>query len=144
MEQLFQEILKGLKRCGELGKAPASMGVDTWGVDFVLLDKQGNSLGDAVAYRDARTDGMDAAVSELIPPEELYSRTGIQKQSFNTIYQLMAIKKQSPEFLKQASRLLMIPEYFHWRLTGKAVSEYTNATTTQLVRATDKDWDGNS
>lgn len=141
LEQLFQEILKGLKCCGELGKAPASMGVDTWGVDFVLLDKQGNSLGDAVAYRDARTDGMDAAVSELIPPEELYSRTGIQKQSFNTIYQLMAIKKQSPEFLKQASRLLMIPEYFHWRLTGKAVSEYTNATTTQLVRATDKDWD---
>ena len=141
LDRLFSEILQGMKRCAELEKIPAAMGVDTWGVDFVLLDKNGGLLGDAVAYRDSRTAGMDAAASAIIPPQELYACTGIQKQSFNTIYQLLALKKESPELLARGERLLMIPEYFHWRLTGKAVSEYTNATTTQLVNAAEKTWD---
>lgn len=141
LDRLFSEILQGMKRCTELEKIPAAMGVDTWGVDFVLLDKNGGLLGGAVAYRDSRTAGMDAAASAIIPPQELYACTGIQKQSFNTIYQLLALKKESPELLARAERLLMIPEYFHWRLTGKAVSEYTNATTTQLVNAAEKTWD---
>ncbi len=141
LERLFSEILRGMKRCAELGRIPAAMGIDTWGVDFVLLDEKGRVLGDAVAYRDSRTAGMDSTAAALISPEELYARTGIQKQIFNTIYQFLALKKERPELLAQATRMLMIPEYFHWRLTGKAVSEYTNATTTQLVTAAEKTWD---
>ncbi len=141
LERLFSEILRGMKRCAELGRIPAAMGIDTWGVDFVLLDEKGRVLGDAVAYRDSRTAGMDSTAAALISPEELYARTGIQKQIFNTIYQFLALKKERPELLAQAARMLMIPEYFHWRLTGRAVSEYTNATTTQLVNAAEKTWD---
>ena len=107
---LFGEIKAGLKRCAELGKIPVSMGVDTWGVDYVLLDKNGQRLGDAVGYRDKRTEGMDQKVYEVIPEEELYARTGIQKQIFNTVYQLMAVKEQQPELMEQAEQLLFLPE----------------------------------
>ncbi len=140
-DQLFTEILNGMKRCKELGKVPASMGIDTWGVDFVLLDKDGKVLGDTVAYRDSRTAGMDEEVSKVISMEELYARTGIQKQSYNTIYQLVALKKEHPEYLEQAERFLMTPEYFHYLLTGVGKNEYTLATTSQLVNAKAKDWD---
>ena len=139
--RLFQEILAGMKRCREIGKIPASMGVDTWGVDFVLLDETKQVLGDTVAYRDSRTWGMDEEVAKAIPLEELYARTGIQKQSYNTIYQLMALKKEHPELLAKARRFLMVPDYFHFLLTGKEVNEYTEATTTNLVSAKKKDWD---
>ncbi len=140
-ERLFEEILNGLKKCKEADKVPVSMGIDTWGVDFVLLDGDGQIIGDTVAYRDSRTTGMDEEVYACVPAEELYARTGIQKQLYNTVYQLMSIKKTVPEQLEQAQRLLMIPEYFHYRLTGKAVNEYTNATTGNLVNARTKDWD---
>ena len=140
--RLFSEILNGLKKCKEADKVPVSMGIDTWGVDFVLLDKDGAVIGDTVAYRDSRTAGMDDAVYALVSAEELYARTGIQKQLFNTVYQLMSVKQTAPEQLEQAQRLLMIPEYFHYLLTGNAVNEYTNATTGNLVNAETKDWDG--
>lgn len=140
-EGLFREIKEGLRHCGELGKVPVSMGIDTWGVDYVLLDKDGRRLGDAVGYRDKRTDGMDQKVYEVISEEELYARTGIQKQIFNTIYQLMAVKEQQPELMEQAEQLLMIPDYFHYLLTGVAKTEYTEATTGQLVDPVTKDWD---
>ena len=132
---LFREICAGLRRCAEIGKIPSSMGVDTWGVDFVLLDAKGNRLGDAVAYRDSRTAGMDKILRTQISEEELYARTGIQKQIFNTIYQLMAVKTQEPELLEQAEHLLMIPDYLHYLLTGNMAAEYTNASTTQLLDA---------
>ena len=141
IDRLFSEIVAGLKRCGELGMPPQSVGVDTWGVDYVLLDKDGGRIGDAVAYRDGRTAGMDAEVAKLIPPEELYARTGIQKQPFNTIYQLAALKKEHPEQLEQAARLLMVPDYFHYLLSGAMKNEYTNATTSQLVNIASRDWD---
>lgn len=141
VERLFAEIKAGMKKCKEIGKIPVSVGIDTWGVDFVLLDKDGNRIGNAVAYRDGRTKGMDEEVYKVIPEEELYGRTGIQKQMFNTIYQLMALKKKKPEQLAQAETLLMIPDYFHYLLTGKAAEEYTNATTGQLVSPVTKDWD---
>ncbi|MCI8745568.1 MAG: rhamnulokinase, partial [Lachnospiraceae bacterium] len=140
-EGLFGEIKAGMKRCKELGKIPVSMGVDTWAVDYVLLDKNGERLGDAVGYRDKRTEGMDHKVYEIISPEELYGRTGIQKQIFNTIYQLMAVKEQQPELMEKAERLLMLPDYFHYLLTGVAKTEYTNATSGQLVSPATKDWD---
>lgn len=141
MEHLAEEVLRGLERCRELSKIPDSMGIDTWAVDFLLLDGEGNPLGDAVAYRDSRTQGMDKLVEALASPQELYARTGIQKQDFNTIYQLMAVKTQEPELLDQARRLLMVPEYLTYRLTGKLENEYTNATTTGLVNAEAKSWD---
>lgn len=140
-EKLFGEIIKGMKRCGDIEKIPFSMGIDTWAVDFVLLDKEGELLGDTVGYRDSRTQGMDSRVSRVISPEELYTRTGIQKQIFNTIYQLMALKVETPELMEQAERLLLIPDYFAYRLTGVGKTEYTNATTTQLVSPVTKQWD---
>lgn len=140
-EDLAREVVNGLKACAKLGKVPATLGVDTWGVDFALVDREGRVLGDTVAYRDSRTQGMDALVEELIPAQELYRRTGIQKQSFNTIYQLMAVKRQSPELLEQAHRLLLVPDYLHYTLTGVMSNEYTEASTSGLVSAAAKDWD---
>lgn len=141
VKRLFQEILAGMKRCKQLGKTPVSMGVDTWAVDFVLLDKQDRLLGQAAGYRDKRTAGMDENVYARIPEDALYARTGIQKQIFNTIYQLMAVKETHPEQLEQAHTLLMLPDYFHFLLTGHKMSEYTNATSTQLVSPLTHDWD---
>ena len=140
-EDLAREVVNGLKACAKLGKVPATLGVDTWGVDFALVDREGRVLGDTVAYRDSRTQGMDALVEEIIPAQELYRRTGIQKQSFNTIYQLMAVKRQSPELLEQAHRLLLVPDYLHYTLTGVMSNEYTEASTSGLVSAAAKDWD---
>ena len=143
VEHLFEEIKTGMKKCAELGKIPFSVGIDTWAVDFVLLDAKGKRISDAVAYRDSRTEGVDEKVYECIPEAELYARTGIQKQKFNTIYQLMALNCQEPELLIQAERMLLIPDYFHYLLTGKKVAEYTNASTTQLVSPQTKQWDMN-
>ena len=92
-EQLFIEIVNGMKRCKEQNRIPVSMSIDTWAVDFVLLDEQDQILGDTYGYRDKRTNGLDKLVYQIIPETELYKRTGIQKQIFNTIYQLMAVKK---------------------------------------------------
>ena len=133
VKRLFTEIKNGLKKCKELGKIPVSMGIDTWAVDYVLLDKDDRILGDTVGYRDSRTDGMDQKVYEVISQSALYERTGIQKQMFNTIYQLMAVKEQHPEYMEQAESLLMIPDYFQFLLTGVKKMEYTNATSTQLI-----------
>lgn len=139
--ELFQHILTGMKKCKEIGKIPVSMGIDTWAVDFVLLDKEDNPIGPVVAYRDGRTKDMDKEVYKLISEEDLYHRTGIQKQLFNTIYQLMAIKVKQPKMLDEAEHMLMIPDYFHYKLTGQKIQEYTNATTTQLVNPQTKNWD---
>ena len=94
IEALFEAVLAGMKKCRELGKIPVSVGIDTWAVDFVLLDKDDQRIGNAVAYRDDRTKGMDEEVYRTVPEEELYASTGIQKQIFNSIYQLMAWKKK--------------------------------------------------
>jgi rhamnulokinase len=141
VDSLFEHILAGMKECGRRGVTPVSVGVDTWGVDFVLLDAAGKRLGDAVGYRDSRTDHADEYVKRFLSEEELYARTGIQKQKFNTIYQLAALKEQEPELLEKADKLLMLPDYFHWMLSGRAVTEYTEATTGQLVSPTTFDWD---
>lgn len=141
LDHLWNGILDGLRACKTLGKIPAAIGIDTWAVDFVLLDQNGVMLGDAVSYRDGRTQGMDLLVNELVPPDVLYSRTGIQKQTFNTIYQLMALRTKYPEQLTAAEDLLMIPDYFNYRLTGVKKQEYTNATSTNLVNARSRTWD---
>ena len=140
-DRLFQEIKNGLKKCKEIGKIPVSMGVDTWGVDVVLMDKDDKVLGNTVGYRDHRNEGMDEEVYKTISLEDLYARTGIQKAIFNTVYQLMAVKTKHPEYLEQAETMLHVPDYFHYLLTGKKTCEYTEATTGQLVNAETKDWD---
>lgn len=140
-EYLFSEIINGMKRCQEAGKIPVSMSVDTWAVDYVLLDDADKPVGDTYAYRDRRTDGMDEEVYRFIDESGLYARTGIQKQKFNTIYQLMAVKKEYPEYFNRARTVLMLPDYFQFRLTGIKKSEYTNATSTQLVNPETKQWD---
>ena len=141
VERLITEIKNGLKKCKEIGKIPISMGIDTWGVDYVLLDKDDNILGDTAGYRDSRTEGMDEKVYEVISQDDLYARTGIQKQIFNTIYQLMAVKQSHPEYLEQAETILMIPDYFNFLLTGVKKNEYTEATTGQLISPKTNDWD---
>jgi rhamnulokinase len=130
-----------MKKCKELDKIPVSMAIDTWAVDYVLLDENDNVLGDTYGYRDGRTFAMDDKVYEIIPLEKLYGRTGIQKQIFNTIYQLMAVKKQTPELLAKAKTFIMLPDYFQFLLTGNKKSEYTNASSTQLVNPETKQWD---
>ena len=140
-DRLFKEIVAGLKKCKEIGKIPVSMGIDTWGVDFVLLDKDDKLLGNAVGYRDKRNIGMDEKVYEKISLDDLYARTGIQKAIYNTVYQLMAVKQKYPQYMEQAETLLFIPDYLHFLLTGRKANEYTEATTGQLVSPVTKDWD---
>lgn len=135
-EELFNHILNGMKKCKELGVVPKSMGIDTWAVDYALLDENGNKIHDVFGYRDSRTDGFDKKVYEVISENDLYARTGIQKQMFNTIYQLASEKD-----LSNADAMLMIPDYFNYLLTGIKKQEYTNASTTQLVSPISKDWD---
>ncbi len=141
MDQLFGEILVGMKKCKELNKIPVSVGIDTWGVDFVLLDGNDKVIGNTVGYRDKRTEGMDEKVYSIISQDKLYERTGIQKQIFNTIYQLMALKEKKQDDLAKAESLLLVPDYLHFLLSGEKRTEYTNATTTQLINPTTKQWD---
>jgi rhamnulokinase len=140
-ETLVANVVAGIKACVAAGKAPATIGIDTWGVDFVLLDRHLQPCTDAVAYRDARTAGMDAVVEAALPAAELYARTGIQKQPFNTIYQLVALLREHPEQVSAAAHFLMMPDYLNFRLTGKISNEYTNASTTNLLSAAAKTWD---
>src|SRR5699024_3801945 len=109
-DRLFKEIVAGLKKCKEIGKIPVRKGIDTWGVDFVLLDKDDKLPGNAVGYRDKRNIGMDEKVYEKISLDDLYARTGIQKAIYNTVYQLMAVKQKYPQYMEQAVTLLFIPD----------------------------------
>ena len=140
LDRLVGSIKDGIDAA--LAKGPVeSIGIDTWGVDFVLLDKDLKLCSDSVAYRDTRTAGMDEEVEKIIPFAELYRRAGIQKTTFNTIYQLMALKKECPEQLEKAEHFLMMPEYLNFALTGNIVHEYTDSSTTSLIDAAKKDWD---
>ena len=138
-ERLFQEILNGLKRAKELDKVPVSVGIDTWGVDYALLDENDRAIGGIYCYRDARTEATIPQVHDTIAFAQLYEKTGIQFASFNTIYQLLDDKLSGR--MDKAKSMLMLPDYFHFRLTGVKKQEYTNATTTGLVNALTHEWD---
>lgn len=161
-EYLFGEIKAGMRQCKALGKIPASMGIDTWGVDFVLLDEQGERIGAAVGYRDHRTDGIRERLDPIIGQDELYERTGIAFQPYNTLNQLMALKTAEPSAVKfgdqripqdqqhrnrrkgslaSASAMLMTPDYYNYLLTGNAKQEYTIASTGQLLDVHTGVWD---
>lgn len=138
-DNLFREVKAGISKCKEIGKKPKTIAIDTWGVDYVLLDEYNKEILPAVSYRDGRTEKSSNAVNAIISQAELYSRTGIQKQNFNTIYQLYADKQSGK--LQKAKHFLMMPEYLSFKLTGEIRNEYTNATTTNLVNAESKTWD---
>lgn len=142
VEALFDHVVAGLRAVkDQTGQAPATIGIDTWGVDFVLLDEHNKIVGDTVAYRDARTDGIYEVADQIMDPAEVYARTGIQRQPFNTLYQLLALKNEHPEQLEAARTFLMIPDYLNWRLTGIKANEYTNASTTGMLDAEKCTWD---
>jgi len=141
IDRLVESVKAGIDAA--LAKGPVeSIGIDTWGVDFVLLDERGERLGDAVAYRDARTQGAAEEIErEVISFADLYRRVGLQKAPYNTIYQLWALKKEHPEQLERAAHFLTVPEYLTYALTGRIVHEYTDSSTTALLDAAKKDWD---
>ena len=143
IDTLAREVVNGLRAAHDAGFAPATIGIDTWAVDFVLLDEAGQRIGDAVAYRDERTEGIREALEKEygLTFAEHYARTGIQYQPFNTVYQLMALKKEHPEQLAAAKTFLMVPDYLNYLLCGVPANEYTNASTTALVGADSRDWD---
>lgn len=138
-ERLFQEILNGLKKAKEIGKIPYSVGIDTWGVDYALLDENDKEIGGVYCYRDSRTDETIPAVHNIIPFAELYSKTGIQFASFNTVYQMLHDKQSGR--MDKAKTMLMLPDYFHFKLTGVKKQEYCNATTTGMVNSVTNTWD---
>lgn len=139
INHLLSEVKKGIAKCGESGKIPKTVAIDTWGVDYVLIDENGGEILPAVSYRDNRTHFVQKEISKLITQKELYKRTGIQNQDFNTVYQLYCDKKSGK--LSKAKHFLMIPDYIAYKLTGIMKNEYTNATTTNLVNAKTKTWD---
>ncbi|MBE6809084.1 MAG: rhamnulokinase [Ruminococcaceae bacterium] len=139
IEHLVAEVKAGLKACGALGKIPCTVAIDTWGVDYVLLDKNKKEIMPVISYRDSRTNGIPEEIDKIIPREELYKRTGIQPINFNTIYQLYCDKKSGK--LDKAAHFLMIPEYLSFKLTGVIKNEYTNATTGSIVNAKTKTLD---
>lgn len=131
IEKLFTEIKNGLKECKKRGITPETVAIDTWGVDYVLLDKNKKEIMPAVSYRDGRTLGIPEEIDKIIPRKELYERTGIQATNYNSIYQLYCDKKSGK--LDKAEYFLMIPEYFSFKLTGEIRNEYTLSTTGGLV-----------
>ncbi len=138
-ERLFGEILNGLKKAKEIGKIPYSVGIDTWGVDYALLDENDKAIGGTYCYRDSRTEKTIPEVHEKIAFEKLFEKTGIAFATFNTVYQLLDDVKSGR--MAKAKSFLMLPDYFHFRLTGVKKQEYTNATTTGMVNAKTHQWD---
>ena len=141
IDSLESEIRLGLNKVSEQGIQIDSIGIDTWGVDYVLLDEHGQRVGLPVSYRDGRTHGVMASAQAQLGRETIYRRSGIQFLPFNTLYQLHTFVEQQPEQAAQVAHALLIPDYFSFRLTGKMNWEYTNATTTQLVSIHSNDWD---
>lgn len=139
--RLWWEIQNGLAAAARrFGKRIVSVGVDTWGVDFVLLSKNLEMLGLPHHYRDRRTIGIMAEACRRVRRDEIFAESGLQFMEINTLYQLLALHKKSPELLAAADSLLMVPDYLHWCLSGERVCEFTNATTTQFLHPINRSW----
>lgn len=134
------QLLHGLKIAQTLGPVQ-SVGIDAWGVDYVLLDQERNRVGPAVSYRDGRTNGVMPELFRQIPAKTIYRRTGIQLMAINTLFQLAQTVRTHPDWMERTRHFLMLPDYFHFRLSGVLANEYTNATTTQLYGIETDDWD---
>jgi rhamnulokinase len=139
--RIWSDILDGLTKAAHSdGAAVTSIGVDTWGVDYVLLNKHNELLGQPYNYRDPRTKGVMDAAFTRVPKKEIFATTGLQFMEINTLYQLISMQLKDPALLAQADRFLMMPDFFHWLLCGSRVVEFTNATTTQFLNATERTW----
>lgn len=137
--KLLEEIKKGLKKAAAYGPIH-SLSVDTWGVDFGLLDENGILIENPVHYRDKRTHGMVEKVLEQIPEKQLYEITGTQIMEINTLFQLYSLNQQRPEVLERAKKLLMMPDLFHYALCGSICGDYSMASTTQLWDVQNHSW----
>ncbi|MCX7711524.1 MAG: rhamnulokinase [Clostridia bacterium] len=132
--RLYHEMKQGMIKCVKGGHGDfASIGIDTWGVDFGLLDSKGELLGIPTHYRDSRTDGMIEEACKRVPKREIYEQTGIQFLKFNTLYQLLAMKLNNSPILEKASTMLFIPDLLNYFLTGVKASEFTIASTSQMI-----------
>ena len=138
IDMIFREVDKALDKAADYGYDAIS--VDTWGVDFALLDKDGEFVQKPVCYRDGRTDGVPEKLFKKIPEKELYIMSGIKQMPINTMYQLLAIKEKSKDVLSKSHHMLMMPDLINYRLTGVFANEYTEATTTGLIDPETKDW----
>ncbi len=138
--RILHEIKAGIRQTVLDGDAITSIGIDTWGVDYGLLDRNGRLMGNPVHYRDARNDGGAAAFARYMSPEQLFSITGIQSLDFNTVYQLAAELRDDPDRLHAADQLLFIPDLLGYFLTGKMATEYTIASTGALLDARRRDF----
>ncbi len=138
--RLMFEIKQGIVKAVNNGGFDA-IGIDTWGVDFGLLDKDGRLLENPIHYRDERTVGMIEAAAEVVPKSEMYSRTGCQFARLNTLFQLYSLRKQRPELLDRAETMLFVPDLMAYFLTGVKKAEYTIASTSQMINPETKQWD---
>ena len=139
--KLYDEIRQGLLKYANAGAgAIASIAIDTWGVDYGLLDRYGQLIGNPFHYRDARTEGMFEAAFERMPREMIYQKTGTAFQIFNTLYQLLSLRLKFPEYLDRARTLLFMPDLLGYFLTGEKATEFTEATTSQLLDARTRTW----
>ncbi|GAB5407114.1 MAG: rhamnulokinase family protein [Aureliella sp.] len=137
----WAEVQTGLATAAQrFGDAIRSVGADTWGVDYVLLDRQNDLVGTCVHYRDARTRGLVEKSASLISRDDMFAATGLQFMEINTAYQLLAMREERSPLLDVAERFLMVPDFMHWQMSGEQVNEFTNASTTQLLDAQTGDW----
>ncbi len=137
--RLWWEVRKALSQLEE--RELVGIGVDAWGVDYALLGERGELLQNPYHYRDRRTHGLMDEVFRKVSKEEIYRATGIQFMAINTLYQLFAAQRDTPSILSAAKQMVTIPDLFNYWLTGKAVCEFTNATTTQLVNPVRRNWE---
>ncbi len=139
--RLWSETQNGLTLAARAhGTAVRSVGVDTWGVDFVLLSKANELLGHPYHYRDGRTRGLMERAFRRVPRAEIFAATGLQFMELNTLYQLLALRRDHPDVLAAADCLLMMPDFFHWCLCAARLAEFTDATTTQFFHPTRGAW----
>lgn len=139
--RLSHEIKQSILKCKNSGFNIKTIGIDTWGVDFGLLDEYGELLGNPFHYRDERTKNMIDKCFEYIPKEEIFKRTGLQFAQYNSIYQLLSMAQSKSKLLKMSSTLLMMPDLFNYMLTGKKFTEFTECTTSQLYNHEERNWD---
>lgn len=139
--ELLRHVILGLRMLRGTGRQPVSVGIDTWGLDFVLLDETGQDISGAVSYRDQRTKGIYPHIFKQIPQNQLYARTGIQMAEFNTLCQLVALQQSNPALLARAKTFLMMPDYLNYCLSGQLAQEYTNVTSTQMINLQTGSWD---
>ena len=140
---LWREVQVGVGRSrAHAADPPASLAVDTWGVDFGLLDRNGDLIGNPVCYRDSRTEGMMEAVWARVPKAEVFAQTGIQFMAINTLYQMMSLVESGSPQLQIAARFLTVPDLLNYWLSGAQVCEFSNATTTQMLNPVTRSWAG--